>query len=172
MDDATFLRQLFDRAVAVADPMRFIAANLPPRPAGRVIVVGAGKASARMAEAVEAAWGPVPGLVITRYGYGRPTAGIEIALAAHPVPDQAGVDATARMLDLLADLGPEDLVVMLISGGASALLCAPAGAMTLAEKQAVNAALLASGAPIDQMNTVRKHLSRVKGGQLAAFHAA
>ena len=171
MDDATFLRQLFDRAVAVADPMRFIAANLPPRPAGRVIVVGAGKASARMAEAVEAAWGPVPGLVITRYGYGRPTAGIEIALAAHPVPDQAGVDATARMLDLLADLGPEDLVVMLISGGASALLCAPAGAMTLAEKQAVNAALLASGAPIDQMNTLRKHLSRVKGGQLAAAAA-
>lgn len=171
MDDATFLRQLFDRAVAVADPMRFIAANLPPRPAGRVIVVGAGKASARMAEAVEAAWGPVPGLVITRYGYGRPTAGIEIALAAHPVPDQAGVDATARMLDLLADLGPDDLLVMLISGGASALLCAPAGVMTLAEKQAVNAALLASGAPIDQMNTLRKHLSRVKGGQLAAAAA-
>ena len=171
MDDAAFLRQLFDRAVAVADPMRFIAANLPPRPAGRVIVVGAGKASARMAEAVEAAWGPVPGLVITRYGYGRPTAGIEIALAAHPVPDQAGVDATARMLDLLADLGPDDLVVMLISGGASALLCAPAGVMTLAEKQAVNAALLASGAPIDQMNTLRKHLSRVKGGQLAAAAA-
>ncbi len=171
MDDTEFLRRLFDRAVAVADPMRFVAANLPPRPAGRVIVVGAGKASARMAEAVEAAWGSVEGLVITRYGYGRPTAGIEIALAAHPVPDQAGVDATARMLDLLTGLGPDDLVVMLISGGASALLCAPAGAMTLAEKQAVNAALLASGAPIDQMNTVRKHLSRVKGGQLAAAAA-
>lgn len=171
MDDAAFLRSLFDRAVAVADPMRFIAANLPPRPAGRVIVVGAGKASARMAEAVEAAWGPCEGLVITRYGYGRPTQGIEIALAAHPVPDQAGVDATARMLDLLAGLGPDDLVVMLISGGASALLCAPGGAMTLAEKQAVNAALLASGAPIDQMNTLRKHLSRVKGGQLAAAAA-
>ncbi|MBA4491309.1 glycerate kinase [Paracoccus sp. S1E-3] len=171
MDDVAFLRSLFDRAVAVADPMRFISGNLPPRPAGRVVVVGAGKASARMAEAVEAAWGPVEGLVITRYGYGRPTQGIEIALAAHPVPDQAGVAATARMLDLLAGLGAEDLVVMLISGGASALLCAPAGAMTLAEKQAVNAALLASGAPIDQMNVLRKHLSRVKGGQLAAAAA-
>ena len=171
MDDAAFLRRLFARAVEVADPMRFIAANLPERPQGRVIVVGAGKASARMAEAVEAAWGPVPGLVITRYGYGRPTQGIEIALAAHPVPDQAGVAATARMLDLLSGLGPDDLVVMLISGGASALLCAPAGAVTLAEKQAVNAALLASGAPIDQMNTLRKHLSRVKGGQLAAAAA-
>lgn len=171
MDDAEFLRDLFACAVEVADPMRFIAPNLPPRPSGRVVVVGAGKASARMAEAVEAAWGPVEGLVITRYGYGRPTQGIEIALAAHPVPDQAGVDATARMLDLLAGLDAKDLVVMLISGGASALLCAPAGQVTLAEKQAVNAALLASGAPIGQMNVLRKHLSRVKGGQLAAAAA-
>lgn len=171
MDDTAFLRRLFDLAVETADPMRFIAANLPPKPEGRLIVVGAGKASARMAEAVEAALGPCEGLVITRYGYGRPTDGIEIALAAHPVPDQAGVDATGRMLDLLAGLGPDDLVVMLISGGASALLCAPAGGMTLAEKQAVNAALLASGAPIDQMNVLRKHLSAVKGGQLAAAAA-
>ncbi|SDD71145.1 hydroxypyruvate reductase [Paracoccus isoporae] len=171
MSDRALLRELFDRAVAVADPMRFIGPNLPERPQGRLLVVGAGKASARMAEAVEAEWGPCDGLVITRYGYGRPTRGIEIVEAAHPVPDQAGVDATARMLDLLGGLRADDLVVMLISGGASALLCAPAGEMTLAEKQAVNAALLASGAPIGQMNLLRKHLSRVKGGQLAAAAA-
>lgn len=171
MTDRDILLKLFDCAVETADPMRFIAPNLPQRPKGRLLVVGAGKASARMAEAVEAEWGPSEGLVITRYGYGRPTAGIEIALASHPVPDQAGVDATARVLSLLQDLGEDDLVVMLISGGASALLCAPAGAMTLDEKQAVNAALLASGAPIEQMNTLRKHLSRVKGGQLAAAAA-
>jgi hydroxypyruvate reductase len=168
LDPPAFLRGLFDRAVAVADPMRALAAHLPPRPAGRVVVIGAGKASARMAEAVEAAWGPCEGLVITRYGYGRPCRGIEIVEAAHPVPDAAGAAATARMLDLVAGLGEGDFVLALISGGASALLVAPVAGVTLAEKQAVNAALLASGAPIDRMNTVRKHLSRVKGGQLAA----
>lgn len=167
-DPATLLRALFDRAVEVADPMRSLAAHLPPRPTGRVLVIGAGKASARMAEAVEAGWGPCEGLVITRYGYARTCKGIEIVEAAHPVPDQAGASATARMLDLVSGLGPEDFVLALISGGASALLCAPAPGMTLADKQAVNAALLASGAPILAMNTVRKHLSRVKGGQLAA----
>ena len=163
-----FLRQLFDRAVEVADPMRSLAAHLPPKPAGRVVVVGAGKASARMAEAVEAVWGACEGLVITRYGYGRPCKGIEIVEAAHPVPDAAGLAATTRMLSLLQGLGEGDFVLALISGGASALLCAPAGDLTLAEKQAVNQALLASGAPIGQMNVLRKHLSRVKGGQLAA----
>ncbi len=167
-DPAVLLRMLFDRAVAVADPMRSLARHLPPRPVGRVLVIGAGKASARMAEAVEAVWGPCEGLVITRYGYGRACRGIEIALAAHPVPDAAGARATARMLDLLAGLGPDDLVLALMSGGASALLVAPVEGVSLADKQAVNAALLASGAPIAQMNTVRKHLSRVKGGQLAA----
>lgn len=167
-DPAFFLRQLFDRAVEVADPMRSLARFLPERPKGRLIVIGAGKASARMAEAVEAVWGPCEGLVITRYGYGRPCKGIKIVEAAHPVPDQAGVDATARMLDLLRNLTEDDFVLALVSGGASALLCAPAEGMTLAEKQEVNAALLASGAPILAMNTVRKHLSRVKGGQLAA----
>ena len=121
-----------------------------------------------MAEAVEAEWGPCEGLVITRYGYARPCQGIEIVEAAHPVPDKAGVDATVRMLKLLDGLGDGDFVLALISGGASALLIAPCDGVTLAEKQALNAALLASGAPIDQMNTVRKHLSRVKGGQLAA----
>jgi hydroxypyruvate reductase len=165
---AAFLRALFDRAVEVADPMRSLAGFLPPKPPGRVVVVGAGKASARMAEAVEAEWGPCEGLVITRYGYGRPCRGIEIVEAAHPVPDAAGAAATARMLDLVAGLGEGDFVLALISGGASALLVAPVAGVSLAEKQAVNAALLASGAPIDRMNTVRKHLSRVKGGQLAA----
>jgi hydroxypyruvate reductase len=164
----TFLRQLFDKAVEVADPMRSLARFLPERPQGRVIVVGAGKASARMAEAVETAWGPCDGLVITRYGYGRPCRGIEIVEAAHPVPDESGLAATARMLDLARTAGEGDFVLALISGGASALLVSPAEGVSLAEKQAVNAALLASGAPIDKMNTVRKHLSRVKGGQLAA----
>ena len=167
-DPLSQLRALFDRAVAVADPMRSLAAHLPARPKGRVLVIGAGKASARMAEAVEAAWGPCDGLVITRYGYARACKGIEIIEAAHPVPDQAGANATARMLGLLTGLGPDDFVLALISGGASALLVAPASGVSLSEKQAVNAALLASGAPIDRMNTVRKHLSRVKGGQLAA----
>jgi hydroxypyruvate reductase len=167
-DPETFLRALFARAVAVADPMQSLAGHLPPRPEGRVVVIGAGKASARMAEAVEAEWGPCEGLVITRYGYARPCAGIEIVEAAHPVPDAAGLAATARMLRLLEGLGEGDWVLALISGGASALLVQPAGTVTLAEKQAVNAALLASGAPIGQMNLLRKHLSRVKGGQLAA----
>ncbi len=169
MEDPTpFLTSLFDRAVEVADPMRSLAAVLPDKPQGRVVVIGAGKASARMAEAVEAAWGPCEGLVITRYGYGRPCTGIEIVEAAHPVPDAAGVAATARMLALCETLGEGDWVLALISGGASALLVQPAGEITLLEKQSLNSALLASGAPIGQMNVLRKHLSRVKGGQLAA----
>ncbi len=163
-----FLRALFDRAVEAADPMRRLPTFLPEKPKGRVVVVGAGKASARMAEAVEAQWGLCEGLVITRYGHGRPCRGIEIVEAAHPVPDAAGLAASARMLALLESLGEGDFVLALISGGASALLVAPAEGVSLGEKQAVNAALLASGAPIDQMNTLRKHLSRVKGGQLAA----
>lgn len=167
-DPAAFLRQLFDRAVEVADPMRSLARFLPEKPKGRLLVIGAGKASARMAEAVEAEWGPCEGLVITRYGYARPCRGIRIVEAAHPVPDPAGVDATRQMLKLLDGLTEDDTVLALISGGASALLCAPAEGLSLAEKQEVNAALLASGAPISAMNTVRKHLSRVKGGQLAA----
>ena len=162
------LRRLFDRAVEVADPMQSLAGYLPPKPEGRLVVIGAGKASARMAEAVEAVYGPCEGLVITRYGYARPCEGIEIVEAAHPVPDTAGMAATARMLDLVEGLSEGDMVLALVSGGASALLVQPAGEITLAEKQAVNAALLASGAPIGKMNTVRKHLSRVKGGQLAA----
>lgn len=167
-DPDTFLRRLFDIAVEVADPMAIIPRALPEKPSGKVVVVGAGKASARMAEAVESVWGPCEGLVITRYGYARPCKGIEIVEAAHPVPDEAGLVATSRMLHRLSGLEEGDFVLSLISGGASSLLVQPAGDITLAEKQAVNAALLASGAPIDKMNTVRKHLSRVKGGQLAA----
>ncbi|GAB2184405.1 glycerate kinase type-2 family protein [Roseibium sp. LAB1] len=163
-----FLKRLFLRAVEVADPMQSLGGFLPEKPAGRVVVIGAGKASARMAEAVEKVWGPCEGLVITRYGYARPCKGIEIVEAAHPVPDEMGFVATERMIDLVSGLGENDFVLALMSGGASALLIAPAGDITLAEKQAVNQALLASGAPIGQMNVLRKHLSRVKGGQLAA----
>lgn len=164
----SFLTDLFKAAVLEADPMRGLGAHLPPRPKGRMIVIGAGKASARMAEAAEMHYGPCEGLVITRYGHSRPCKGIEITEAAHPVPDAACVMATARMLDLISGLGPDDLVLALISGGGSSLLCAPAPGMSLVDKQAVNSALLQSGAPIGEMNILRKHLSRVKGGQLAA----
>lgn len=167
-DPQLLLRRLFDRAVEVADPMQSLAQHLPPRPDGRLVVIGAGKASARMAEAVEAVYGPCEGLVITRYGYARPCSGIEIVEAAHPVPDEAGLHATSRMLDLVRGLAEDDVVLALISGGASALLVQPAEGIALAEKQAVNSALLSSGAPIGKMNVVRKHLSDVKGGQLAA----
>jgi hydroxypyruvate reductase len=168
MTPDTFLRSLFARAVEVADPMQSLAAALPPKPSGRVVVIGAGKASARMAEAVEAEWGPCEGLVITRYGYARPRKGIEIVEAAHPVPDAAGVAATKRMLALLDTLGEGDFVLALMSGGGSALLIAPAGDITLAEKQTLTQALLASGAPIGEINGIRKELSAVKGGRLAA----
>lgn len=163
-----FLRNLFDVAVAQADPMRCLAAHLGKRPAGRVVVLGAGKASARMAEAVEAQWGECEGFVITRYGYARPCKGIEIVEAAHPVPDQAGIDATQRLLEIARGLGPDDTCVMLISGGGSALLCAPAQGLTLADKQELGTAMLASGMPIGDMNGIRKELSAVKGGRLAA----
>ncbi|RJE78928.1 glycerate kinase [Paracoccus sp. JM45] len=167
-DPRAFLTALFDCAVMVADPMQVVPAHLPDRPKGRLVIIGAGKASARMAEAVEAHLGPCEGLVITRYGYARPLQGITLVEAAHPVPDATGAQATKNMLELVAGLGPDDLVLALISGGGSALLCAPAAGLDLDQKMAVNAALLASGAPIGEMNVVRKHLSRVKGGQLAA----
>lgn len=167
MTPETFLRSLFARAVEVADPMQSLAAALPPKPPGRVLVVGAGKASARMAEAVEAEWGPCDGLVITRYGYARPCQGIEIVEAAHPVPDTAGEVATKRLLALLETVGEDDFVLALMSGGGSALLTAPAGDIQLSEKQALTQALLASGAPIGEINGVRKELSAVKGGRLA-----
>lgn len=162
------LRGLFDAAVTAADPMKVIPEALPRKPEGRVVVIGAGKASARMAEAVEDFWGPCEGLVLTRYGHARPCQGIEIVEAAHPVPDAAGAAATKRMIALLESLGPGDSVLALISGGGSALLCAPAEGMSLQDKQQVHRALLESGVPIGKMNTLRKHLSRVKGGRLVA----
>lgn len=141
---------------------------LGAKPDGRVVILGAGKASARMAEAVEMAWGPCEGFVITRYGYARDCAQIEIVEAAHPVPDEAGVRATQELLRRAEDLGPDDTCVMLISGGGSALLCAPAEGLTLNDKQELSAAMLASGMPIGDINGIRKELSGVKGGRLAA----
>ena len=171
MSEKDDLHALWEAAVAAALPDGKFAGRLPARPEGRTLVLGAGKASARMAAAFEDAWGPCEGLVVTRYGHGYPTRFVEVAEAAHPVPDQAGLDASARIFDLARSAGPDDLVVFLISGGASALLVRPAGGLTLAEKQAVNAALLRSGAPIDAMNEVRRCLSGIKGGQLATAAA-
>ena len=168
MDAKQFLTELFQAAVTAADPMQTLASALPEKPKKRILVIGAGKASARMAEAVEAHWGPCEGLVITRYGYARPCEGIEIVEAAHPVPDLAGLKATNRILELVKSADENTFILALISGGASALLTSPAGTITLEEKQKLNSDLLASGAPITQMNIVRKHLSNVKGGQLAA----
>ena len=163
------LRQMFDAAVAAALPERIVADRLPPRPKGRTVVVGAGKASAAMARAFENAWdGEVSGLVVTRYGHAVPCERIEIVEAAHPVPDAAGQDAAGRILDLVSNLGPDDLVVALISGGGSSLLALPADGLSLDDKQAVSKALLRSGATIQEMNAVRKHLSKIKGGRLAA----
>jgi len=163
------LKRMFDAAVAAAAPATCLPPHLPPRPRGRTIVVGAGKAAASMARAVEAHWdGPLAGLVVTRYGHAAPCERIEVVEAAHPVPDAAGRAAAERILALVAGLAPEDLVLCLISGGGSALLAAPAPGLTLEDKQAVNRALLRSGANIAEMNCVRKHLSAVKGGRLAA----
>jgi hydroxypyruvate reductase len=168
-DPRRTLRAMFDAAVAAADPMAVLARHLPDPPKGRTIVVGAGKASARMAEALEAAWrGALTGLVITRYGHGCPCRHIEIVEAAHPVPDAAGTAAAARLLRMVQGLAADDLVIALISGGGSALMTLPGGDITLTEKQAINQGLLASGAAIGQINVVRKHLSAIKGGRLAA----
>lgn len=163
------LQAMFHAAIEAAQPSHCIPPHLPPAPRGRLIVIGAGKASAAMAQAVEQHWpGPLSGLVVTRYGYGVPCERIEIVEAAHPVPDQAGMAAAQRMLALVEHLSPEDTVLCLISGGGSALLALPLPGVTLADKQALNRALLASGATIGEMNCVRRHLSAVKGGRLAA----
>ena len=164
------LRGMFDAAVAAALPAVVVPAHLPPPPRNRVVVVGAGKASAAMAKAVEDAWPdtPLEGIVITRYGHAVPCRRIEIVEAAHPVPDATGEAAARRILELVSGLGEDDLVLALISGGGSSLMALPAPGLTLADKQAVNRALLHSGASIDEMNAVRKHLSAIKGGRLAA----
>ncbi|MBV9077043.1 MAG: glycerate kinase, partial [Methylobacteriaceae bacterium] len=173
-DPRAFLRSLFDAAVASADPAIRVPAELPAPPRGRTLVVGAGKASAAMARALDAAWpGELSGLVVTRYGHAVPAGRIAIVEAAHPVPDAAGEAAARRMLALVAGLTADDLVIALISGGGSALLAAPLPGLTLADKQAINRALLRSGASIGEMNCVRRHLSAVKGGRLgAACHPA
>jgi glycerate 2-kinase len=169
MQPRELLRAMFDAAVGAASPKLRIPAHLPEPPKGRTLVVGAGKASAAMAKTVEDAWaGPLSGLVVTRYGHAVPCETIEIVEAAHPVPDESGHRAARRMLEMVRGLGPDDLVLALISGGGSALLSLPASGLTFQDKQAVNAALLRSGAPIGEMNTVRKHLSAIKGGRLAA----
>jgi glycerate 2-kinase len=163
------LRRMFDAAIASAQPALCVPPNLPEPPRGRLIVIGAGKASAAMAKAVEDNWpGELSGLVVTRYGYAVPCRRITIAESAHPVPDAAGMDAARRMLALVQGLSADDLVLCLMSGGASALLPLPAEGLTLEDKQAVNRALLASGANISEMNCVRRHLSAIKGGRLAA----
>jgi glycerate 2-kinase len=167
------LRVVFDTAIASADPRRVLAGHLPPPPTGRCVVVGAGKSAALMAAALEDAWPDVPmtGLVVTRYGHNTPTRRITVREASHPVPDAAGEAAAAAILAAVQGLGPDDLVLALISGGGSALLALPAPGLTLADKQAVASALLKSGAPIGVMNAVRKHLSAIKGGRLAAAAA-
>jgi hydroxypyruvate reductase len=167
--DRNVLMGLFRAAVEAADPMRIVPPHLPAAGRGRTLVIGAGKASAQMARAVELNWKePIQGLVVTRYGHKVPTERIEIVEAAHPVPDQAGLDAATRMLRLVQGLTPDDLVLCLISGGGSALLPLPVPGLTLSDKQQVNRALLRSGATISEMNCVRKHLSAIKGGRLGA----
>ena len=167
--DRALLTRLFDAAIAAADPKKALAAHLPARPKGRTVVIGAGKGAAQMAAAFEELWdGPVEGLVVTRYGYAAPTQHIRVLEAAHPVPDAAGLAATQTLFDTVRDLTPDDLVVALICGGGSALLPSPPDGFTLQDEQALNRALLASGAPISAMNAVRKHFSGIKGGRLAA----
>ena len=175
MKERQLLRDMFEAAIAAASPDKAVPANLPEPPAGRTIVVGAGKAAASMARAVETRWPPdkpLSGLVVTRYGHGvGPLRRIDVVEAAHPVPDAAGQKAAGRILDLVRGLGPEDLVLCLISGGGSALLSLPARGITLDDKQALNKALLRSGANIHEINCVRKHLSAIKGGRLAVAAA-
>jgi hydroxypyruvate reductase len=163
------LVKMFEAAIESAQPEHCVPPHLPEPGAGRTIVIGAGKASAAMAQALEKNWtGPLSGLVVTRYGYAVPCERIEIAEAAHPVPDEAGLRAAQRIMDLVSGLSADDTVICLISGGGSSLLPLPLEGITLEDKQAVNRALLASGATIGEMNTVRRHLSAIKGGRLAA----
>lgn len=168
-DVRSLFTALFEAAVAAADPERTIGRHLPRKPKGRTIVVGAGKGTTQMARAFERAWdAPLEGVVVTRYGYAVPCERIEVLEAAHPVPDAAGLSASRRLFAAVSGLTRDDLVVALVSGGGSALLPSPPEGMSLDDEIAVNEALLASGAPISAMNTVRKHLSTIKGGRLAA----
>jgi glycerate 2-kinase len=168
MTPEELLKAMFKAGVDAALPQLCVPRHLPPRPEGRTVIIGAGKASGAMAKALEDAWdGPLEGLVVTRYGYRLPTERLEVVEAAHPVPDAAGREAAKRIFEMVQGLAEDDLVLCLISGGGSALLAMPAEGISLEDKQAVNKALLASGATISEMNTVRKHLSAIKGGRLA-----
>lgn len=168
LDPQSLLRDLFATAIAAAHPRQVLADHLPAERSGRVIVIGAGKAAAAMAEVIEQQWqGEVNGLVVTRYGHGADCRRIEVVEAAHPVPDDAGERVARRVLELVSNLSEADRVIFLLSGGGSSLLALPAEGLTLADKQAVNKALLKSGATIGEMNCVRKHLSAIKGGRLA-----
>jgi hydroxypyruvate reductase len=169
MDARPLLRGMFDAAIACAQPAVCVTAHLPAPPRGRMIVIGAGKASAAMARAVEDHWpGALSGLVVTRYGYAVPCKRIEIIEAAHPVADEAGLQGARRMLQMVQNLSADDLVLCLISGGGSALLPQPLDGLSLGDEQEVSRVLLKSGAAIAEMNCVRRHLSAIKGGRLAA----
>ena len=168
MNPHVFLRQLFDAAIAAADPARCVPPNLPKPPKGRTVVVAAGKAAASMARAVEDNWvAPLEGLAVTRYGHAVPCRTIEIIEAGHPLPDESGRDAARRALELVSPLGVDDLLLCLISGGGSALLSLPASGIPFADKRDIVDRLLRRGAAIGEINCVRKHLSAVKGGRLA-----
>ena len=167
-DAAAVLRAMFDDAVAAADPASAVSRHLPAPPPGRTLVLAAGKAGAAMARAVEDAWpGDLAGVAVVRYGHGLACRRVEVVEAGHPLPDALGAAVAERFLDEAAALGPDDLLLFLLSGGASALLVRPAPGLDLAAKQAVNGALLSSGASIGEMNCLRRHLSGIKGGRLA-----
>jgi hydroxypyruvate reductase len=171
MDYRALLIDSFNAAVAAADPLKIVAAHLPQPPRGRTLVVGAGKAAASMARAVELAWpadAPLEGIVVTRYAHALPTERISVIEASHPVPDDAGEKAAANILARVASLGPDDRLIALVSGGGSSLLSLPVDTVPMADLKAVTKSLLKSGAPITDMNIVRKHLSRIQGGRLAA----
>ena len=171
MNPRTLLIDSFHAAVGAADPLKILAAHLPRPPKGRTLVVGAGKAAASMARAVELAWpttAPIEGLVVTRYAHGLETSHIKVIEAGHPVPDSAGELAAAEILTRVGELGSDDLLIALVSGGGSSLLSLPVESVSMADLKKVTSSLLHSGAPITEMNIVRKHLSRIQGGRLAA----
>lgn len=167
-DHVALLTKMFDAAIKAADPLASLKVHLPDKPKGRTVVIGAGKGAAQMAAAFEQLWGdPVSGAIVTRYGYAAACKHVKVLEASHPVPDGAGLAATSALFEAVEGLGPDDLVVALICGGGSSLLPAPPEGLTLSDEQALNEALLASGAPIGAMNAIRKHCSRIKGGRLA-----
>lgn len=167
-DHVSLLTSMFDAAIEAADPLASLKAHLPEKPKGRTVVIGAGKGAAQMAAAFEQLWdGPLSGVIVTRYGYAAPCQHVKVLEASHPVPDEAGLAASAALFETVRDLSADDLVVALVCGGGSSLLPSPPEGLTLADEQALNEALLASGAPIGAMNAIRKHCSTIKGGRLA-----